>query len=228
MLKIKNICILVTLSISTIVLVACHASEGKDITEINTVESSALSAPAELVSGMVGSTELGFSWTPVEGAVSYLILRDGIEIDEIENMSSFLDEGLDKNTTYVYQIKVSDSNGIWSELSPELTLITAYSDTAPTPPSSLHSMGETEDSIDLMWGISLHESGIEYYKILRDGVEIATTADARYMDTGLKPETIYHYLIKAVATNGEVSIPSNEMVISTMEIGGIGLGQHHD
>lgn len=190
-----------------------------------------INPPIEITSGLITSTELGFSWEDVENATSYLIFRDGIEIAEVE-IIAFLDEDLEPGTTYTYQIKARSSNGVLSSLSETLTLSTADSDTAPPPPTNLHSMGETEDSIDLMWGASFHESGIKHYEIIRDGVIVTTTTETRYVDEHLEPETVYHYVIRAVANDGEISLESNEMIISTMEIGGIGHGDgghmHHN
>lgn len=69
-----------------------------------------------------------------------------------------------------------------------------------------------------------HESGIKHYEIIRDGVTITTTTETRHVDDQLEPETVYHYVIIAVANNGETSLASNELVISTMEVGGVGHG----
>lgn len=109
--------------------------------------------PIGLTGGMIASTELGFSWEAVEDATSYLMFRDEIEIAEVD-IIAFLDQGLEPGTTYTYQIKARNSDGVLSTLSEPLTLTTAVSDTIPPAPSNLHTMKETDDSIDMMWGAS--------------------------------------------------------------------------
>jgi hypothetical protein len=51
------------------------------------------------------------------------------------------------------------------------------------------------------------ESGIDYYYIYRDGVEVGTSTSAFYSDTGLLEQTSYTYKVSAV--NGE-GLESNQ------------------
>ena len=60
--------------------------------------------------------------------------------------------------------------------------------------------------IDLTWSPSKAEVGIAYYRVFRDGSELATTGDTRYEDSGLTPETTYEYRVSAVANFADCSL----------------------
>lgn len=89
--------------------------------------------------------------------------------------------------------------------------------TASSAPGSLISDGETATTIDISWDLATDgESGIDYYVIYRDGVEIDTTTDLFFADSSLLENTSYSYRISAV--NGEIveSAFSSALSISTL------------
>ncbi|MCL1948158.1 MAG: fibronectin type III domain-containing protein [Turicibacter sp.] len=174
--------------------------------------------PQGLSVGMATHNEIAFSWHPVDEAYNYVITRNGNVIGETTDIT-FWDDNLQANTTYVYQVQAQDANGNLSELSDPLNAMTAISATAPEPPRNLHTMGETEDSIDLMWVALDEDPNVSHYEIFRDGVLIHSLSERRWVDTGLNPQTEYTYFVVAVNFDGEASIPSNELVISTVGIG---------
>lgn len=74
--------------------------------------------------------------------------------------------------------------------------------TAPSVPSGVHSMGTTTKSVDLMWGASTDNVGVDHYEIQRTvkgGTfkKIGTTTETSYLDEGLKASTTYQYRIIA-------------------------------
>jgi chitin-binding protein len=86
---------------------------------------------------------------------------------------------------------------------------------APTAPMNLHSMGETETSIDLMWGASTDAVGVVGYRVYRDGQLVRSTSATQVMDTGLVAGTTYRYTVRAVDAVGNVSVDSNVLSKST-------------
>jgi fibronectin type 3 domain-containing protein len=68
-------------------------------------------------------------------------------------------------------------------------------------------------SISLTWNPSTDaESGIAYYRVFRDGSEIATPPGAGYLDTGLAAGTTHEYRVSAVNGDGlesELSDPAS-------------------
>ncbi|MBT8477629.1 MAG: fibronectin type III domain-containing protein, partial [Gemmatimonadetes bacterium] len=72
----------------------------------------------------------------------------------------------------------------------------------PTTPTDLTATATGTDRIDLLWSAADDpESGIASYKVFRDGMEVATTTDTTYQDSGLAPATEYEYRVSA--TNGD-------------------------
>lgn len=59
-----------------------------------------------------------------------------------------------------------------------------------------------KNRIDLSWTANA-EADIEYYKIYRNGVEIATTTSTNFADSGLEDATTYSYKVAAVNIYGE-------------------------
>ena len=80
-----------------------------------------LSTPTNFIAFDVGDQFLTLSWDPVVDAENYIVLRgllpdfsDGVQIYSGAN-PTFDDSGLTVNTTYYYQVKAQDIDGIYSD-----------------------------------------------------------------------------------------------------------------
>ena len=73
-----------------------------DAIEENT-EPQQLDTPTGLADDSIGETSISLSWDGVNNAESYVVKRDGNEIDTVNN-TSFNDDGLDPNTQYEYTV----------------------------------------------------------------------------------------------------------------------------
>ena len=69
--------------------------------------------------------------------------------------------------------------------------------------------------INLSWNASTDNVGVAGYKVLRGGVQIATTSALTYADTGLSPSTAYSYTVAAYDTAGNTSAPSSAASATT-------------
>ncbi|MEO3939526.1 lytic polysaccharide monooxygenase [Paenarthrobacter nicotinovorans] len=91
---------------------------------------------------------------------------------------------------------------------------------APTAPTHVHSMGVTQNTVDLMWGDSSDNVGVDHYQIQRatSGGTFSpagTTKDTSFRDTGLQADTTYSYRVIAVDAAGNKSQPSGIFSITT-------------
>ncbi|MGL4337930.1 MAG: lytic polysaccharide monooxygenase [Turicibacter sp.] len=158
------------------------------------------------------------------GVHHYDIYRDDVKVGT-STITQFTDTELMADTTYTYRIKAIDHVGNesnFSELISERTHSLPAVDTeAPTAPSGLHSMGETEDMIHLMWGKSTDNVAVSYYEIYRDDVLVGKTTQGSYKDSNLVANTAYTYTVIAVDTSNNVSAKSNVLVVSTKEKEGV-------
>lgn len=172
--------------------------------------------PAGLKADHVTASTAKISWNAQVDAISYDVYRDGAKVATV-NSPEFDDKGLKAGTTYSYQIVAKNVMGQTSAKSAKLSVKTSAATVVekPTTPSGLHSMGQTESSVNLMWAASTHTQGIKGYQIFRNGVLIGESVKEAYMDTELTAGTEYRYTVKAVAKNGEVSAASAVLVVKT-------------
>ena len=74
--------------------------------------------------------------------------------------------------------------------------------TGPAAPGSLVTQSLDSARIGVSWDATVDaESGVAYYVVYRDGLEIATTATTSYIDTGLDQTQTYTYSVAAVNTD---------------------------
>jgi Alpha-tubulin suppressor and related RCC1 domain-containing proteins len=84
----------------------------------------------------------------------------------------------------------------------------------PTTPENLICLSLTGSTVDLMWDSSIDNVGVKYYKIFRNGKEIATSNTTEYTDKGLKSKKTYTYSIKACDFSGNISDMSSKIDVT--------------
>jgi len=85
----------------------------------------------------------------------------------------------------------------------------------PTTPTNLAVTSKTSTGVSLSWAHSVDNIVVSGYKILRDGYVIGETASNTYTDEGLLPATTYIYEVQAYDGNGNVSILSDAVTVTT-------------
>lgn len=150
---------------------------------------------------------------------AYRIVRDGVSITEIESSKlTYTDLSVQPNTTYNYHVIAIDIEGNTSLPSASIEVTTPSDGSghiSPTAPKNLHAMSvASPNSIDLMWLESTSTNAIKQYHIYRDGIEVGTTDELNWKDTGLQADTTYQYFVAAETISGEFSVPSN-IIFST-------------
>ncbi|MFC1701111.1 fibronectin type III domain-containing protein, partial [Patescibacteria group bacterium] len=97
----------------------------------------------------------------------------------------------------------------------------------PTIPQNLSATVLSPTQIDLLWDASTDNVGVTGYRIYRDTIEIDTTVNTIYSDTGLTPSTTYTYTVSAydAASNesdqsrpDQVTTPSSDTIPPTGSI----------
>ncbi|MBN2642264.1 MAG: fibronectin type III domain-containing protein, partial [Victivallales bacterium] len=83
-------------------------------------------------------------------------------------------------------------------------------------PEKLQALQATYQKITLKWEIGDGDETVSSYKIFRDNVQIGTSTDAQYTDTGLNPGTVYVYKVVAVSVGGNESDNSDTCSIKTI------------
>jgi fibronectin type 3 domain-containing protein len=153
-----------------------------------------------------GQTFVELDWRRVSGADFYRVYRDGNLVAEPER-SDHRDDGLEPATTYEYRVSAVDK-GAEGPLSDPVE-VTTDAPPAPESPTDLVATATAPDRVDLSWSAAASEIEISFYRVQRDGDEIATTATTEYSDTGLEPSTEYEYRVSAIDALGRESAPSD-------------------
>ena len=89
----------------------------------------------------------------------------------------------------------------------------------PTVPKGLAVAGVTATSVSLSWQASTDlkgGSGVAGYDVFRDGIQIASTVEVRYIDGNVAPATTYRYAVRARDNAGNVSVVSVSVTATTL------------
>jgi fibronectin type 3 domain-containing protein len=160
-------------------------------------------APENLKATADGPYAVDLDWKHTRNAEGYYIYRDGSQVAET-TPSDYRDEGLQPATTYVYRVSAFDDKGDEGALSDPVQ-VTTEALPGPFAPTDLVATAVGPYRIDLVWSPSESEVGVSFYRIFREGEEVATTGDAAYEETNLDPETKYEYRVSAVDGLGNES-----------------------
>lgn len=74
----------------------------------------------------------------------------------------------------------------------------------------------TDTSVTITWDAVVVDGGISEYEVFRDGVSIGTRVGVTFADSGLTADTTYSYTVKAKAKNGEISVESSPLSVTTI------------
>ncbi|MBW2001407.1 MAG: hypothetical protein JRI30_02685, partial [Deltaproteobacteria bacterium] len=180
-----------------------------------------LAHPIKIVS-RPGSSKISLSWEGAHHSTSQgcKIFRSQseegpfVKIAQVTK-SSYVDEGLEKNTTYYYRIKAFDTKGKESDFSETIRAETAFT---PNPPIILNTDSHVK-SIRVLWSPNPTKSTdphkLKGYKVYRAKTEegsyaeiahltakdlgdgIDTAADIEYLDRNLADGEHYYFKVSA-------------------------------
>jgi chitodextrinase len=106
-----------------------------------------------------------------------------------------------------------DSREAGPALSPQLILTvtepSAPDTSPPTAPTGLTATTVSASRVDLSWTAATDDTRVAGYRILRDGAELATTAETTYVDNTVVAAKSYAYHVVAYDSSNNVSPPSN-------------------
>ncbi len=143
-------------------------------------------------------------------------MRDGLEIAVIPaGTTAYVDAGLANDTTYSYTLAAVDNHGNRSADSAPVPA-TPTDLTAPAAPTGLTAV-RGDGRVSLSWAAN-SEPDLANYRLLRDGVEVATVSGTSHVDTGLTNDTAYTYRLVAVDTHGNRSVSSSPVTATPTDL----------
>jgi|SRR5579871_185607 len=87
----------------------------------------------------------------------------------------------------------------------------------PSSPANLKGVSPTPITGSLTWNASTDNVGVAGYYVSRNGVQIGTTANTVYQDSGLTGGTTYSYAVSSFDLAGNVSIPQT-VTVTTRDV----------
>lgn len=153
------------------------------------------------VQAVGGNAEVTLTWnTPTPAPAGYRVYRDGVKLTDAAG-SPVRDTSLSNGVTYRYTVTAIDSRGTESSLS---TAVTATPSAPPQTP--LLSVEERHEEAVLHFEPAPGRTASSW-RILRDGVEIATSTgtDTELTDRELTDGQAYQFQVQAVYADGTTS-----------------------
>lgn len=184
---------------------------GCTVTQPPSSDTAAPTAPANLTATLSGTTA-DLTWTASTdnvGVTGYRVTRNGTLITTVIN--TFYNDSNRTPGTYTYTVAAVDGAGNVSAASNSATVTVAEppatDTTAPSVPANLVStvVGTT---VSLSWGTSTDDTRVAGYRVTRNGIFLASTDSASFIDSGLASGT-YTYTVAAFDAAGNTSGPSN-------------------
>jgi len=177
------------------------------------------SVPTDVQAAGLTTTSILVSWTASTDNIAvagYKIFRNGTQIDT-SMTPSYIDQGLNPDTTYSYTVSAYDAAGNNSaQSSPAAVATTPPADLeAPSVPTGVSAVALSPGSIQVSWTASTDNVAVTGYKIYRDGALADVSETTSYIDTGLDPETVYSYTVSAFDLAGNESAQSSPAAQAT-------------
>jgi len=182
-------------------------------------DASAPTTPGNLAATNVGTQSLTLSWTASTddiGVTGYDIyngttLNGSTTTELLYNVT-----GLTAQTPYTFIVKAKDASGKFSSPA-SLDVSTSSPDNiAPTAPTALVSSNITFSKFTLSWTASTDNSGtIASYEVFRGATSCGTTTGTSLTISGLDQSTTYLMTVIAKDPEGNSSVPSEPLGVTT-------------
>ena len=197
---------------------AGRESEGADIqaTTQAAPDTEPPTSPAGLRATSVTANSVSLEWSASQDnrdVAEYRVIRDGREIGAV-GATTYVDNTVEEANRYSYSVVAVDSAG--NQSAPGSSISVATPDvTAPDAVTGLSS-NIVDTDIHLSWTTGSDNVAVIGYRLLRDGVVVATTASTGYVDNDLDIGREYRYSVAAFDAAGNESTPGPE-VVATIE-----------
>ena len=167
----------------------------------------------------VTPTSAKISWaasTDDKGVKEYEVRYDDVKLVVPGNQTTTTLTGLLPDSEYFVTVVARDDEGLESDVSEELQLLTPPSDDeVPSKPANLTGVaGET--SVELSWDASTDDGQVVGYEVWQNGQKVREVTGTSATITGLTPSTEYSFTVLARDNAGQTSVFSDELKITTL------------
>jgi hypothetical protein len=178
-------------------------------------------APSDLSAGVTADNYVSLGWNASgdDTVVQYGIQRNSTIIAKISaSNTSYTDTALTPGVTYKYTVTAYDAAGNHSI--PSNTVVVNTDTIPPGVPTGLNAKAIAQNQFNLSWQQSSDTggSGVKGYKIFRDGVYLAGTTAASYVDNTVTGGNTYTYTVLAYDGAGNSSTESPPLVVTAPKL----------
>jgi chitodextrinase len=178
-------------------------------------DSQAPSAPGSLSATPASSTSVQLSWTAATdnvGVAGYKVYRGGALVGTTSALS-YLDSGLQPQTTYSYEVRAYDAAGNVGPAASASATTPGVDATPPSTPNGLQATVQKGRKVALSWNASTDNVGVAGYDVLRNGVRISQPSGTSYTD---RPgRGTFTYQVRARDAAGNLSGLSGGITVTT-------------
>ncbi|WP_428940374.1 carbohydrate-binding protein [Fontivita pretiosa] len=175
--------------------------------------------PQRLTATQASDTAIRVTWDPASdpsGVVAYDVYLNGSKVGTTNpGMNYYARSGLEPGQGYVFSVQAIDAAANLSAQASTSATIGQRVNQPPTAPTNLRAGNTTNTAITLSWSASSDDRGVTGYEIFRDGQSVGTTASTSFTDTGLEPETLYTYTVRAFDASNAFSPISDSLTVQT-------------
>jgi hypothetical protein len=128
-----------------------------------------------------------------------------------------MDNAVANGTTYYYSVSATNAVGEGPQSDERSATPNVPADaTAPSKPSGINLLVAGTNQIAIDWSASTDNVGVTGYEVYRDGVLVKKDVTTTYfIDSGLSPNTVYSYQVRATDSAGNRSTASNNLTPRT-------------
>ena len=181
--------------------------------------------PPTLSAALETSTSIRLDWNGASdvgsGNLAYEVYNGATRISGSSSSPHVL-SGLSPGTTYNLTVRSMDEAGNLSAPSNTVSVTTpAGADNTPLSAPTIVGFSPSNTEINLYWRAASDNVGVAGYKIYNANTnsQVATATNTYYLFSGLTPNTLYSYYVKAYDTSNNLSTASNIIAIT---VGGSG------
>lgn len=184
-----------------------------------TADTTAPSAPTNLVASNITTSGVTLSWTAASdnvGVTGYNVYQ-GTTLKASVTTTSASITGLTAGTAYSFSVKAKDAAGNISAASTTVNVTTtAAGDTsAPSTPSNLTVSNITQTGCTLTWTAATDNVGVTSYDIYQGTTLKTSVSTTSASITGLTAATTYSFSVKAKDAAGNTSVASTTLNVTT-------------
>ncbi|MCV9385031.1 LamG-like jellyroll fold domain-containing protein [Reichenbachiella ulvae] len=202
----------------------CSSNDSSPLHIIDALAANGPEDPLSVNGLALSKTEIKIIWTTDpndQNPASYFeVFREkaGDALEFVDKVASgateYIDEGLEPDTEYTYQIRAINENAASNAVStPQIeTLVDVVN---PTPPTNLHVVSSNSYSVALDWDDATDDVGVYRYDVYKEGAKVLSTELSEATVYNLLPNNIYRFYVVARDITGNVSAQSERVVMVT-------------